>query len=487
MGRGVLNRYKKLAQESGLSFSELALKEDRELALLLQSPPPAPQEDPRKEALNSLLPDLLTELKRRYVTVQLLWEEYIQQDPSGYQYTQFKKYLLEYKKNHDYSYHNTYAPAEQMQIDFAGDNLFLSDRKSDAKQKVVVLCGVLPHSGLGFGIALPKAGMEHFFYGLSMAMEHTGGVCQIIKSDNMKQWVKHTDHYEPTFSEAAMEWSLHYDTELDAARVSKPRDKGPVEGLVNKFYLFIYARLRNEIFYSLEELNTRIFELTDQYNHREIQKRGYSHFSVFQRDELPLLKPLPPEPFRFKYRKRFKVNSTYHVLAGKERHYYSIPYQYVGRQAVVVWDYESVEVYVENNRVACHKRSFEQDAYTTVDSHMPPNHLAYKRSREYNAAYYQMKASLIGSGTRIVIDKILSSKIFIQQSYKSCQGILSLASRYGEQRMEAACSRVGQSPVVNYKMIKNILQKNLDKATSSDDQIQTIPANDHVRGASSFC
>lgn len=309
MGRGVLNRYKKLAGQSGYSFSELAKKEDCQLILLLQSPPPAAQEDPRKEALDVLLPDLLAELKRRYVTVQLLWEEYIRDYPCGYQYTQFKKYLLEYKKNHDYSYHNSYAPGEEMQVDFAGDNLYLCDRLSGEMKKVVFLCGVLPHSGIGAGMALPNANMEHFFYGLSRIVELTGGVCRIIKSDNMKLWVKRTDRYEPTFNQAAMEWSLHYDTELDATRVSKPRDKGPIEGLVNKFYLFIYARLRNDIFYDLETLNKRIFELADQYNHREIQKRGYSHFSVFQRDEFALLKPLPQESFLFKYRKPFKVRN----------------------------------------------------------------------------------------------------------------------------------------------------------------------------------
>jgi hypothetical protein len=147
--------------------------------------------------------------------------------------------------------------------------------------------------------------MEHFFYGLSQAFEYIGGVPCISKSDNMKQWVKRTDRYEPSFSDAAMEWSLYYETELDAVRPGKPRDKGPVESVVNKFYLYVYTRLRNEVFYSLSGLNNRIYLLTDEYNYNEMKKRGYSRMELFEAEERSALKLLPATSFRFKYRKAF--------------------------------------------------------------------------------------------------------------------------------------------------------------------------------------
>ena len=105
--------------------------------------------------------------------------------------------------------------------------------------------------------------MEYFFSGLSDAITYFGGCPEVCKSDNMTQWVKKSDRYEPTFNNAALEWSSYYNTTLEACRVRKPRDKGPVEGIVYKFYQFIYAAIRHETFHSLDELNSRIFELTD--------------------------------------------------------------------------------------------------------------------------------------------------------------------------------------------------------------------------------
>ena len=474
MGRSVLSEYKKRADSTGSTYLDLSRLDDSELESLLHPKTDVIPADPRKIELDELLPTLLSELKRKYVTIQLLWEEYIREHPEGYQY----------KRNHEYAYHNTYSPGMEMQIDFAGDVLYVTDQKTGTHKSVVVLCCLLPFSGVGFAMALSNATMEHFFYGLSKAFEYIGGVPSISKSDNMKQWVKRTDRYEPSFTDAAMEWSLYYETELDAARPGKPRDKGPVESIVNKFYLYVYARLRNEVFYSLSELNNRISLLTDEYNHNEMKKRGYSRMELFEAEERSALKPLPVTSFRFKYRKAFKINSTYHVTAGKEQHFYSVPYQYVGKDAIVNWDYDTVEIYVENSRIASHSRSFT-NGYTTEDSHMPPNHQAYKRSKEFNAAYYQTKALYIGFYTKNAVDKILSSKLFVQQSYKSCQGILSLTRKFGEVRVEAACKRVADSPVVNYGMIKNILEKNLDME-QSNDLIREVPKNEFVRGSQAY-
>ena len=485
MGRGVLSEYKKRAESTGISFIELSHKSDSELEQLLQTQAAeSKQGDPRKKALDTLLPDLHVELQRRYVTVQLLWEEYIRDHPGGYQYTQFKKYLLLYRNNHQYVYHNTYAPADEMQIDFAGDSLYYSERKTHQKVPVAVLCCVLPYSGLCYAIALPNACMEHFYYGLSQSLEYFGGCPRIAKSDNMRQWVKHSDRYEPTFNDASLEWSLHYNMELEAARCFKPRDKGPVESFVNKLYQYIYARLRNEIHHDITALNNRMGELTDEYNDREMKLRGCSRRNIFITEEQPLLNPLPSEPFRFRYRKSVKVSSMYHVPVGKEQHYYSIPYQYVGKQAVVVWDYETVEVYVDNDRVCLHRRSFVKNGYTTLETHMPPGHQAYKRGKEYNASYYLYKASQIGPHTKHAVTMVLSSKIFIQQSYRSCQGILSLANRYGAQRMEAACERLNGAALINYGMIKNILEKKLDLA--QEQEKRDIPCHDQLRGASCY-
>ena len=199
------------------------------------------------------------------------------------------------------------------------------------------------------------------------------------------------------------------------------------------------------------------------------------------------MKPLPAESYAFKYSKDFTISGTYHVQIGKEGHFYSIPYEYVHQKARAVYDYQTVEIYVNHKRIALHKRSFSQGRYTTEFTHMPPRHQAYQRSKEYNADYFIRQGKYIGEHTTHVLEVILESKPFIQQSYKSCQGILSLSRKFSPDRLEAACKRTGNTSAVNYQMIKSILERNLDKE-DIPQEIETsyIPHNENVRGAAAY-
>ncbi|MCR5071088.1 MAG: IS21 family transposase, partial [Bacteroidales bacterium] len=205
----------------------------------------------------------------------------------------------------------------------------------------------------------------------------------------------------------------------------------------------------------------------------------------FEKEELPYLLPLPPARFLFKYEKAVTINTTYHVQVDKS-HFYSVPYQYVGKKAKVIYDTETVEVWVDFTRIAVHRRKYT-DGYSTLAEHMPPNHLAYMKSKDINAAYLQSKASQIGPNTRASIDNILQSALFVQQSYRACQGVLRLALRYGADRVEAACQRIEPKTASTYKRIEAILKSNLDELPlMPSDMTPYIPANDNVRGASEY-
>ena len=486
IGRGVLNRYKKLADEAKVDYSAIGKMSEEQIHSLLQSPP-TPQPSEQKSELDELLPDYADDLAcHRHLTIQLLHEEYLKTHPNGYAYTQFKKRIRDYQYAHNLSYHNTYSPGCEMQIDFAGDKLHVTDRKSREHVPVVVLCCILPFSGMGYAKAMYHASMEYFFSGLSDAVTYFGGSPEVCKSDNMTQWVKKSDRYEPTFNDAAIEWSGCYETSLEACRVRKPRDKGPVEGIVNKFYQFIYASIRHEVFYSLDELNSRILELADLFNDRPSRTTGKSRRAVFEAEEKECLRPLPPVPFRFRYRKEVKLTGDYHVSVGRlgERHLYSVPYTCVGQKVTVVWDTETVEVYLNTQRIALHKRSFV-GGRTTEDAHMPDNHLEYQHSKGRNAAFYLEEAGAIGMYTRKAVEKVLASPKYVSHAYRSCEGILSLRRKYGKERLENACKRVSESGTVTYSMLKNILQGNLDKSEIQPN-VSFIPANEYVRGAEAF-
>ena len=227
-------------------------------------------------------------------------------------------------------------------------------------------------------------------------------------------------------------------------------------------------------------------ELNDQYNNEVMKGRTYSRRERFESEERPYLLPLPPEPYRFKYEKSIKINSTYHFQIDRN-HFYSVPFQYVGQKAKVVYDAYSVEVWVNMKRIATHVRAYDE-GYTTVPEHMPEKHRAFARTKEYNAAYFLKKARQIGPQTTSVVESILTSAIFVQQSYRACQGIIRLADRYGNERVESACRILEPKSAATYKRVKAILENNMDLHPSDNAlALQSyIPHNDNVRGAGAY-
>lgn len=203
MTRGVLNRYKTLADSQGLSYGVIGRMNDGEIESFLQLSKPTAAPSSQRQVLDGLLPEYVSDLSHnRYLTIQALHESYNKEHPDGYGYTQFKKSIREYQYSHNLSFHNTYIPGEEMKIDFAGDALRLTDPKTGELTKVVVLVRILPYSGLGFAKAMYNVSMENFFGGISDAFSYFGGTTRIAKSDNMQQWVKKYDRYEPAFNDA---------------------------------------------------------------------------------------------------------------------------------------------------------------------------------------------------------------------------------------------------------------------------------------------
>lgn len=483
MGRGVLAKYKKAADEKHLTYVNAGKLSSEELEVFLKSTKPAADVSQQKKTLIELIPDYVSDLSHnRYLTVQQLHESYKKEYPDGYEYTQFKKTIREYQYAHNLSYHNTYLPGDEMQIDFAGDALWLTDAKTQEVTKVVVLVCILPYSGMGYAKALYDASMENFFAGISDAFTFFGGTTKKAKSDNMKQWVKRHDRYEPVFNDTAVEWAAHYNTTLETCRVRTPRDKGSVEGLVMKVYNAVYSHLHDEVFFSLNELNTRIFELMDQFNSKVSRNTGKSRIDIFENEEKSLLNELPKQPYRYRYKKEIKLTGNYHIIIGE--HKYSVPYQYVGQKVIVVWDVDTVEIYAGASRIAVHKRTLSP-GYTTVDNHMPEEHQEYKHGQGYNAAYFLEEAEVVGPYAKTAVNTILKRNKHIEQGYSSCQGVLQLKRKFGSNRLENACKRLSGCSSITYTMIKNILYKNLDKA-ENEQPVTNVPMNDYVRGAEAF-
>jgi transposase len=488
VSRNTLNTYTARVDLHGKSYTDLLRLSDEALAIVAQTDITEPGKSNGKYADFEQRSKYFSEqLKNKRTTKQILWEEYRQQVPDGYSRSQFCDLLRKHEDNKSAVMHFEHSPAELMEFDFAGDQINYVNPQSGEIIKCVVLICRLPCSGYTYIEALPSQQRPYLIASLGRALQYFGGVPYMVRTDNMKQIVKKANRYEPSFDELSQQWSAHYNTTLTATRVAKPRDKAGVESSVNTAYHRVYAPLRNEHFHSLSELNKAIFEKTEKLNHSKYQGKDYSRYEKFISLEQPLLRPLPDETFVPKTTRSAKVAKNYHVMLGEDKHFYSVPYQHIGKQVSLIYDTENVEVYLNLQRIASHKRDFRKNAYTTLAEHMPPNHRHYMEQRGWDEEYFLKASTAIGENTVAAIRVILKQKTFIEQTYRTCRGTLSLAKKYGKDRLEAACARaLFYNTKITYGSLSSILEKNLDKQPLQTTLNFSLPEHDNLRGAGAY-
>jgi transposase len=483
IARNTVREYKRRIEDQGLRLVDVVSLNDEALAAVVQNETRrlrTEADEQRLKDLENRMEYFSEELRRRGVTMQLLWDEYREENPQGYGYTQFCEHLARYRKVHSAVMYFTHQPAEQLLVDFAGDTLHYVDRRTGEFVPCQVLVCVLPYSNYTYVEALRSQQQEHFVKGLSNALHYYGGVPQSIKTDNMRPAVKRANRYEPVFTEAMEYFGMYHDCTVLATRVGKPRDKASVENAVGVAYKRIYAPLRNEVFYSLEELNAGIRIQLEKHNAQLFKRKTYSRKKIFEAEEKGLLKPLPDQSYEIRRTTTAKVQKNYHVILGEDYHHYSVPYTLIGKRLKLIYTTTTVEIYHEQKRVAIHPRNYQEHSHSTLKGHRPANHAEVVRSKAWDAEYFLSQAKVIGPDTVTYLRRVLDAKIFPEQTYNSCLGILRLGKHYSHERLEAACTRALGCSNANYGIINNILKNGLDKIKDLPEGY--IPRHENIRG-----
>ncbi|HTN37162.1 MAG TPA: hypothetical protein VL053_08810 [Arachidicoccus sp.] len=307
------------------------------------------------------------------------------------------------------------------------------------------------------------------------------GAPATILCDNLKTAVIRPDRYEPVFTDVCLQLSEHYSSTFSATRPYSPRDKAMVERAVNIVYVNIYAPLRKIQFTSLSALNRAIREQLAILNDKPYKNTPSSRRYLFEGQERHLLKPLPSTPYSPKKVIILTVQRNYHIQLSEDHRYYSVPYKFVGKKVKVLYDQPTLEIYLDLERIALHRRT-AKGSYITLKEHMPPNHSRMQQIKGFNRDDLLAQALRIGEPTHQVASIILQSSIYMEQNYKSCFGMLMLHKKYGNLRLNAACTRALLSPRINYTMIKNILENGLDKQQGAES-VPPLPPHDNIRGA----
>jgi len=423
-----------------------------------------------------------SELSKTGVTRQLLWQEYIVMYPDGYSYSRYCYHLNQRLKKSDVSMHLEYQAGDVMMVDFAGKKQYYVDVQTGERIECQVFVAILPYSGLIFCMAVHSQQTADFITCINKMLTYYAGVSQTILCDNLKTAVIRPSRYEPVFTDMCYQLSEHYATTFSATRPYSPRDKAMVERAVSIVYTHVYAPLRNQEFTSLPALNEAMHQQLFLLNNKPYKNTAYSRWYYYDAHERPLLKALPPQPFCPKKVIVLTVQRNYHVQLTEDHLYYSVPYGCVGKKVKVLYDNRVVEVYYENERIAVHIRKPHGKAYTTLAEHMPPHHQRMQQIKGWNKEDLLAQGARIGKSVLQAATLMLENSIYIEQNYKACFGMLMLEKKYGTQRLEAACSRALQGTRVNYTMIKNILERGLDKQLPLPDINTTIPLHHNIRG-----
>lgn len=420
------------------------------------------------------------ELRRKGVTMQLLWAEYKQAHPDdGYQYTQFCERYNRWYSKLNLVLRQSHRAGERMFLDFVGLTVPIVDPRTGEVHEAYIFVAVLGASSYTYAEATWSQDLWDWIGANCRAFEFFGGVTEILVPDNLKAGVTRASRYDPEVNRTYAEMAAHYGTVVIPARPRKPRDKAKAEAGVLVVERWILAALRNRQFFSLTALNEAIAELLKRLNSKPFQKLAGSRRSLYESLDRPALRPLPLQRYEYAEWKKVKANIDYHVQV--ESNFYSVPYQLVHMELEVRLTGATVEVFHGGKRVASHLRSRGKGQYITDPQHRPA---AHQRHLEWTPSRIIHWAETVGPAAAQLVQAVMAARPHPEQGYRACLGILRLGNRFTPERLEAAARRAVAIGATTYPSVESILQQGLDRialAAATSDPPST-PAHVNVRG-----
>src|ERR1700731_422554 len=400
------------------------------------------------------------ELKRKHVTLQILWDEYIERHPEGYRYSRFCELYRGWASRISVTMRQTHAGGDKLFVDYAGDTVpVIVDRLSGKVRPAQIFVAVLGASSFTYAEASWTQALADWIGAHTRAFEAIGGGPNLLVPDNTKVAVIKACLYEPQVNRTYAGMAAHYDTAILPARPRRPRDKAKVEVAVLIVERWLLGRLRHRRFYSLAELNAAIGELLRQLNEeRPIRRLGVTRRALLEELDRPHLKGLPSEPYAFAEWRLRRVGVDYHVEV--EAHFYSVPYRFARREVEVRLTPRTVEVFLKGERIAAHLRSSGNHRHTTVSDHMPSSH---RRYADWTVERIRHEAAAIGPATAALCELILERRPHPEQGFRSCLGIVRLVRPFGAERLEAAATRAIEIGTLTYGSVRSILDNKLDR------------------------
>lgn len=481
ISKNTVKEYLRKVEVGGVPVNELLKTEDPILEKGLLSGSPS-YKDERYGQLKNQLKYYFKELKKVGVNRTVLYGEYCEGNADPYSYSQFCYHLQQHRKGSRPTMALTHQPGDKLYIDYAGKKLSYIDRDTGEVIEVQVFVACLPYSDYGFAMAVPSQKTEDFLHALSCCLGHLGGVPRTLVPDNLKSAVTKADRYEPDINRAMEDFANHYGTTVTPARPFHPQDKALVENQVKMIYSRAYAKIRNRQFFDMASLNEAIGEKMKLHNQTRMQQKDYCREEKFLSDEKEHLIELPVEPFEIKYYREHKVAKNNHIHLGQDKHYYSVPYTYIGEKTKVIYTRSLVKIYCKGKQIAVHPREFKKGGYTTKKEHLCSHHQFYK---DRSPSYYLGRASAHSEALYHYLEALFKQDKHPEQLYKTCDGILSLSRKTSQITFVKACGIASENHNYSYQFLKHLLENKMTE-NITEPVTETLPDHRNIRGKEAY-
>ncbi len=477
IGHSSVQDYVSRLKVSGCSYEESVTLSDKDLETLLY-----PSEVASQSTSQAPLPDfsaLHIERKKPGVTTRLLWQEYIADHPDGLRYSQFCWHYQQWRKGLKTSMHMEHKGGEKVFVDYSGDRMEIVDRETGEVRKVEIFVMCWGASQYLYAEAHPSQQLEDWIMGHVRGFEFFGKIPEIIVPDNLKSAVNKACKYDPEINRSYQEFSEHYGCAIVPARPYKPKDKGKVENGVRLVQQWLLAPLRNQIFHTLEELNTALHERLIESNSRPMQKIKKSRKELFDEVDFPYARELPQKRYTFAQWYTPTIAPDYHIQV--EKSFYSVPYELYGKTLDVRVSGRSVEIFCGLQRIASHLKSTKEYNYVTTLKHLPESQ---QHIHSLSLESLCFKARSYGPKTEELIKKVISQKIHPLQGFRPAQGILRLAKKFSPERLEEASKIALRFGLTRVAEIEGVIKTGFQRAQK--EEVKTIRNESNVRGATYY-
>lgn len=486
--RSTVQNYLARYKASGIDINDVETLLDDELCFKLFPEDRVPTKPGKPLPDMKYIHSQLQQKRKTKVTLMLLWEEYREQHPNGYEYTQFRVHWARYNHSLNPSMRQIHIGGEKVFVDYSGLTMPLYDIKTGEITKAQIFVAVLSASGYTFVHASASQKQEEFVYSHVLAYAFFGGTPRVVVPDNLKSAIISNNKDGIVVNETYADLARHYGMAVEPARPYKPKDKPKAEQGVQGIQRYILARLRNRKLYDINELNDAIGILLDDYNNKIVKHLQQSRTQMFEALDKPHLRELPANRYSYRQFKVARVNQDYHITL--EKCNYSVPFGYLKEMVDVHYSTQSVHIYHNNEMIATHPRLHRIGDTSTLTEHMPKSH-EYAHEK-MNPQRLRSWAASIGEYASVFVEDSFASVEHEANAYRPIIAVLSLAKLYGKVELELALMFAVEKRTIKTKSIKSILEKKLYLAKSANNPTvkPTTPSlfNTHanIRGAQQF-